>query len=121
MAQWGALLGGGHSDNEEGGGSIIGTFIFSIIASIAASLIQLAISRSREYVADESGARLVGEPRYLANALHKLHQGADQIPMDANPATAHMFIVNPLTGGGVMRLFSTHPPMEERIRRLMNM
>jgi heat shock protein HtpX len=120
MAQWGAILGGGR-DDEEGGGGIIGTFIFSIIASIAATLVQLAISRSREYLADEGGARLVGEPRYLANALYKLHQGVDRFPMHANPATAHMFIVNPLRGGGVMRLFSTHPPMEERIKRLMDM
>lgn len=120
MAQWGALLGGGRSD-EEGGGSIIGTFIFSIIASIAATLVQLAISRSREYLADEGGARLVGNPRYLASALHKLHLGVERAPMHANPATAHMFIVNPLRGDGVMRFFSTHPPMEERIRRLMNM
>lgn len=120
MAQWGALLGGGHSrDDEGGGGSIVGTFIFSIIASVAATLIQLAISRSREYAADEGGAELAGEPRYLASALQKLDQAAEQIPMEANPATAHMFIVNPLRGGGVMGLFSTHPPMEERIRRLM--
>jgi len=120
MAQWGAILGGG-KENEEGGGGILGTFIFSIIASIAATLVQLAISRSREYLADEGGAKLVGEPRYLANALYKLHHGVERFPMQANPATAHMFIVNPLRGDGVMRLFSTHPPMEERIERLRNM
>ncbi len=118
MAQWGALLGGGRSDEEEGGGGMIGTIIFSIIASIAATLVQLAISRSREYLADEAGARLVGEPAFLAGALHKLHHGVERIPMQANPSTAHMFIVNPLRAGGVLRLFSTHPPMEERIRRL---
>jgi heat shock protein HtpX len=118
MAQWGALLGGGRSDEEEGGGGMIGTIIFSIIASIAATLVQLAISRSREYLADEAGARLVGEPAFLAGALHKLHHGLERIPMQANPSTAHMFIVNPLRAGGVLRLFSTHPPMEERIRRL---
>jgi heat shock protein HtpX len=118
MAQWGAILGGGSSDDEDGGGNIITTLIFSIIASIAATLIQLAISRSREYLADESGARLAGEPRHLANALYKLHHGVERFPMQANPATAHMFIMNPLTGGGVMRLFSTHPPIEERIERL---
>jgi heat shock protein HtpX len=117
MAQWGALLGGG-KDEEEGGGSLIGTIAFSIVASVAATLIQLAISRSREYLADEGGAKLVGELRYLAHALHKLHHGVDRLPMAANLSTAHMFIVNPLRGGGVMRLFSTHPPMEERIRRL---
>lgn len=120
MAQWGAILGGGR-DDEEGGGGIFGTIIFSIVASIAATLVQLAISRSREYLADEGGARLVGEPRYLANALHKLHHGVERFPMHANPATAHMFIVNPLRGDGVMQLFSTHPPMEERIKRLMDM
>ena len=120
MAQWGAILGGGKED-EEGGGGILGTFIFSMIASIAATLVQLAISRSREYLADEGGAKLVGEPKYLANALYKLHHGVERFPMQANPATAHMFIVNPLRGDGVMRLFSTHPPMEERIERLRNM
>lgn len=120
MAQWGVLLGGGR-DDEEGGGGIIGTFIFSIIASIAATLVQLAISRSREYLADEGGARIVGEPRYLASALHKLHHAVERFPMHANPATAHRFIVNPLRSDGVMRLFSTHPPMEERIKRLMAM
>ena len=120
MAQWGALLGGGR-DDEEGGGGVIGTFIFSIIASIAAMLVQLAISRSREYLADHGGARIVGEPRHLASALYKLHRGVERFPMHANPATAHMFIVNPLRSGGVMRLFSTHPPMEERIKRLMEM
>jgi heat shock protein HtpX len=117
MAQWGAILGGGSSDDEEGGG-ILGTFVFSIIASLAATLIQLAISRSREYLADQGGAQLAGDPRYLASALYKLHRGVEQIPMQANPATAHMFIMSPLRGGVAMRLFSTHPPMEERIRRL---
>lgn len=119
MAQWGAFLGGGRSDEEGGGvGGLIGTVLFSIVASIAATLVQLAISRSREYLADEGGARLAGNPRYLAGALAKLERGVEQIPMDANPATAHMFIVNPLRGNGVMSLFSTHPPIEERIRRL---
>lgn len=118
MAQWGAILGGGGSDDDDGGGNIVVTIIFSFIASIAATLIQLAISRSREYLADESGARLAGEPRYLASALYKLHHGVEQMPMQANPATAHMFIMSPLTGGGVMRLFSTHPPIEDRIERL---
>jgi heat shock protein HtpX len=118
MAQCGVLLGGGRGDGEEGGGSMIGTVVFSIIASIAATLIQLAVSRSREYLAHEAGARLVGEPSYLARALHKLHRAVERMPMQANPSTAHMFIVNPLRGDGVMRLFSTHPPMEETIRRL---
>ena len=78
----------------------------------------MAISRSREYVADEGGARLAGNPRYLSSALRKLHMASQQIPMDASPATSHMFIVNPLSGGGLLKLFSTHPPMEERIARL---
>ena len=118
MAQWGAILGGGSSEDEDGGGSIITTIVFSIVASTAATLIQLAISRSREYLADESGAELAGEPRSLARALHKLHHGVERTPMQANPATAHMFIVNPLAGGGALRLFSTHPPVEDRIERL---
>ncbi len=101
-----------------GRGGMIGTIIFSIIASIAATLVQLAISRSREVLADGAGARRAGEPAFLAGALHKLHHGVERIPMQANPSTAHMFILNPLRAGGVMRLFSTHPPMEERIRRL---
>ena len=91
----------------------------AIIAPIAAMLIQMAVSRSREYLADESGARICGRPLALANALRKLHSASQIIPMQvARPATAHMFIVNPLTGGSLMRLFSTHPPMEERIARL---
>ena len=84
-------------------------------------LIQMAISRSREYEADRGGATLSGHPLYLASALKKLQMANQQIPMQANAATAHMFIVNPLTGGGLMALFSTHPPMEERVRRLEEM
>jgi heat shock protein HtpX len=122
MARWGAIF-GGTGDDEEGGGAanIFFVFLFSMIASVAAMLIQMAISRSREYLADEGGARLVGDPRPLASALEKLHVGVSRIPMEANPATAHMFIVNPLRGGGVMSLFSTHPPMEKRIQRLLRM
>jgi heat shock protein HtpX len=89
-----------------------------IIAPIAAMLIQMAISRSREYEADAGGARLCGNPLWLASALRKLHAGAQSVPLDASPATAHLFIVNPLTGGGLLALFSTHPPMEERVARL---
>jgi heat shock protein HtpX len=92
-----------------------------IVAPIAAMLIQMAISRSREYAADKGGAKIAGNPRNLANALRKLNSVSQQIPMQAEPATAHMFIVNPLSGGGVAKLFSTHPPMEERIARLENM
>jgi heat shock protein HtpX len=78
----------------------------------------MAISRSREYGADAGGARIAGNPLYLANALKKLHMASQKIPMDANPATSHMFIVSPLSGGGILKLFSTHPPIEERIERL---
>jgi heat shock protein HtpX len=92
-----------------------------IVAPLAAMLVQMAISRSREFGADETGAAISGDPLSLANALRKLERGAERIPMEANPATAHMFIVNPLTGGGLMTLFSTHPPIEERIRRLEGM
>jgi heat shock protein HtpX len=120
MAQWAAIF-GQRSDDEEGGG-VIGTLALAILAPIAAMLIQLAVSRSREYLADEGGARLCGHPRSLANALRKLDQASHQLPMqEARPATAHMFIVNPLTAGGIARLFSTHPPMEERIARLEQM
>jgi heat shock protein HtpX len=122
MAQWGAIFGVGRSDDEEGGGgsNFLVTLIFSIIASIAAILIQMAISRSREYLADEGGAHL-SHPLSLAKALGKLEMAAQRIPMEANPSTAHMFIVNPLRGGGVLSLFSTHPPIEERVARLEEM
>lgn len=118
MAQWAALF--GHRDDEEGSNPAA-ALIMMIIGPIAAMIVQMAISRSREYLADEGGARLVGNPRYLANALRKLHFASQQIPMDANPATSHMFIVNPLSGGGLLRLFSTHPPIEDRIARLESM
>src|SRR6516162_4233168 len=102
MAQWGMILGGfgGRRDDREGGGNVIASLAMIIIAPIAAALIQMAISRSREYEADASGARICGNPIWLANALRKLEMGSQRIPMDANPATAHMFIVNPLHGGG---------------------
>ena len=119
MARWGAILGMGR-DDEEGGG-ILGVLVMSIIAPIAAMLIQMAISRSREYLADETGARLTHNPESLARALEKLSLGTQRIPMDASPATAHMFIVNPLTGRSLMNLFSTHPPIEERVERLRAM
>ena len=121
MLQWGAILGAGRGDNDERGGigGMVGSLAMAIIAPIAAMLIQMAVSRSREYLADESGASICGRPLALAGALRKLHNASQAIPMlDARPATAHMFIVNPLTGGGMMTLFSTHPPMEERIARL---
>jgi len=118
MAQWGLMF-GGRRDNEDRNplGSVIGIFIM-ILAPIAAILIQMAISRSREYKADESGATVCGNPLALASALKKLQTGVRRIPMQANPSTAHMFIVSPLTGGGMLSLFSTHPPIEERIARL---
>jgi heat shock protein HtpX len=124
MLQWGAILGAGRGDNDERGGigGIVGSLAMAIIAPIAAMLIQMAVSRSREYLADESGASICGRPLALAGALRKLHSASQAIPMlDARPATAHMFIVNPLTGGGMMTLFSTHPPIEERIARLESM
>lgn len=123
MAQWGMMLGAGRSNQNEGPG-VLGGLLMIILAPIAASLIQLAISRSREYAADESGAKLCGKPLALANALRKLENVKQQIPMenaDAHPATAHIFIVNPLSGQMLKSLFSTHPPTEERIRRLEEM
>ena len=119
MLQWGAILGAGRSDDEEGAGSLAGSLVMAFIAPLAAMLIQMAVSRSREYLADETGARICGQPLALANALRKLHNASHAIPMqEARPASAHMFIVNPLTGGSLLKLFSTHPPMEERVARL---
>jgi heat shock protein HtpX len=119
IAQFSLLFGGGRSDDEEGGTNPIAMLVSIIVAPIAAMLIQMSISRAREYMADEEGARIAGNPRYLSNALRKLHNAAQQIPMAATPATAHMFIVSPLSGGGsFLSLFSTHPPMEKRIERL---
>ena len=120
MARFGAIFGMGSRDNEEGPG-IIGVLVMSIIAPIAAMLIQMAISRSREYLADETGAHLAHNPESLARALEKLSMGVQRAPMNASPATAHMFIVNPLTGSSLMNLFSTHPPLEERVARLRAM
>jgi heat shock protein HtpX len=121
MLQWGAMFGAGRSNDEDGGGAggLIGSLAMAIIAPIAALLIQMAVSRSREYLADASGAGICGLPLALAGALRKLHNASRAVPMrEIRPATAHMFIVNPLTGGGMLSLFSTHPPMEERIARL---
>lgn len=118
MAQWAAIFGGRSSSDEEGGGGF-GMILMAILAPIAAMVIQMAISRSREYGADQGGAEISGNPQYLAGALRKLELANRQIPMEgASPATAHMFIVNPLSGSGMMSLFSTHPPLEERIKRL---
>jgi heat shock protein HtpX len=119
MAQW-AMIFGGRRDEEEGSNPLV-AIVMMIVGPIAAMLIQMAISRSREFGADEGGARIAGNPRYLASALKKLHTASRAIPMQANPSTAHMFIVSPLTGGGLMKLFSTHPPLEERVARLESM
>lgn len=120
MARWGAIFGGyGGRDDREGGGGIFALLATAILAPIAATLIQLAISRSREFQADASGAELAGSPFGLARALEKLGKATQRIPMDANPATAHLFIVSPFSGAKVWKLFSTHPPLEERIRRLL--
>jgi heat shock protein HtpX len=122
MAQWAAMFGGASRDDDEGGGSnIVGLILMAILAPIAATLIQMAISRSREYLADAGGAKISGKPYGLAGALEKLSRASQAIPMNANPSTAHMFIVNPLTGRSLMNLFSTHPPIEERITRLRSM
>jgi heat shock protein HtpX len=119
MAQWGAMFGGfSRSNDDEGGGGIFGTLVLAIIAPIAALIIQMAISRSREYLADETGAKFAGTPSGLAGALEKLEDASQRVALEANPATAHMFIIKPFTGGGIMNLFSTHPPIEERIKRL---
>jgi heat shock protein HtpX len=120
IAQWGMIFGTRSDDHREGGHPIVALAMI-IIAPLAAMVVQMAISRSREYGADATGAGISGDPLSLANALRKLQLGVQRIPMEANPATAHMFIVNPLTGGGLMTLFSTHPAMEERIRRLEQM
>jgi heat shock protein HtpX len=121
MARWAALFGGFSRDERDNGGGVIGLLATVILAPLAAMLIQFAISRSREFQADASAAQLLhtGEP--LARALEKLHMAAERLPMDASPQTAHMFIVNPLSGRSLASLFSTHPPAEERIRRLRGM
>lgn len=117
IARFSALFGGRGGDSNRGGGAI-GLIAMSIMAPFAAMIIQMAISRSREYLADSTGARFAGSPEGLANALEKLGQYSKRIPLNANPSTAHMFIVNPLSGRSMMSLFSTHPPLAERIARL---
>jgi heat shock protein HtpX len=120
MAQW-AMIFGGRRDSDDEGSPIV-AIVMMIVAPIAAMLVQMAISRTREYDADKGGAEIAGSPSGLATALLKLEKGSQIIPMtDAKPATAHMFIVNPLTGGGLMNLFSTHPPIAERVKRLNDM
>ena len=119
MAKWAAIFGVGGDDDE--GGGIFGLILMAILAPIAAMLIQMAISRSREYLADEGGARISGKPYGLAGALEKLSNASKTIPMQANPSTAHMFIVNPLTAKSFANLFSTHPPIEKRVEKLRSM
>jgi len=122
MVRWAAMFGGfSRSDDDDQGGGLAGMIVLAIIAPIAAMLIQLAISRSREYLADATGASLAGTPMGLTNALEKLESASQRIPLDSNPATAHLFIVNPLAGRSFINLFSTHPPIEERIKRLRGM
>lgn len=119
-----SLFSGSSRDQEgqEAGGSAAGGLLFALVAPVAASLVHLGISRSREYLADEAGAWISGDPEALASALEKLARGARQVPAEGEPATASLFIVNPLAGlGGLAGLFSTHPPMEERVRRLRAM
>jgi heat shock protein HtpX len=118
MARWSAIFGGVSRDDDEGGG-VFGLLFMMFLAPLAAVLIQMAISRTREYQADATAAEMTGSPYGLAHALEKLGKATKQIPMEANPSTAHMFIVNPLSGRSMMKLFSTHPPLEERIRRLL--
>ena len=120
MAQWAAFMGGGRRDDDEGS-SPITMIAMAVIAPLAAMLVQLAVSRAREFQADASGARLEGRASPLVSALAKLDAASQQIPMNANPSTAHLFIVNPLSGAALMRLFSTHPPTAERIARLRAM
>ena len=121
MARWGALFGGygGGDERNRGGGNIATLLLTAILAPIAAMVVQMAISRSREFAADATGAQIAGQPYGLAKALEKLDAYSKRLPMQATQATAHMFIVAPFSGSAFMKLFSTHPPIEERIRRLL--
>jgi heat shock protein HtpX len=120
VIQWGAIL-GLNRDEEDGLGSMVGAIALAIVAPIAAMLIQMAVSRSREYMADAAGARMAGNSEGLANALLKLERGARAVPMQVNPAASHLFIVNPLSGGAVVNLFSTHPPIADRVQKLRSL
>jgi heat shock protein HtpX len=121
MAQWAAIFGGMRRDDREEGGGVLGFLLMIVVAPLAAMLIQLAISRAREYQADATGAQLSHAPQSLASALEKISTVSGRIPLPAGPATAHLWIVNPLRGNWLANLFSTHPPIEERIRRLRTM
>lgn len=121
MAQWAMIFGGGGGNDDEGRGNLVAMLVMMIVAPLAAAIIQMAISRSREYLADGTGAKICGHPVSLANALQRLEEYNQRLPMKVNPATAQMYIVNPLAGGTMASLFSTHPPIQERIRRLRAM
>jgi heat shock protein HtpX len=121
MAQWAAIFGGGRSSDDDSGGGIIGLIAMAIFAPLAAAVIQMTISRSREYMADASGAGITKNPYGLASALEKLTKASQIIPLNAKPSTAHLFIVNPLSGKSLMNLFSTHPPLADRVARLRSM
>lgn len=120
IGQWALIFGGLSGDDEEGGG-LFGSLLLIIVAPIAATLIQLGISRAREFQADAGGARILGDPLPLASALEKLEWAAGRVPMHASPAAASLYIVNPLRGGSVLKLFSTHPPTGDRVARLRAM
>ena len=120
FAQFAAIFGGGERDREGGGGGL-GLIVMAILAPIGAMLVQMAVSRSREYQADASGARFCGRPESLARALEKIAEASKRVPLEASAATAHMFILSPLSGRGMMSLFSTHPPVEKRVERLRAM
>ncbi|MEK7338607.1 MAG: zinc metalloprotease HtpX [candidate division NC10 bacterium] len=119
MARWAAFFGGGRDDEDRGG--VLGLVVMAVLAPFAALLIQMAISRAREYLADATAAQVTKKPGALASALERLQQASQRLPLQANPATAHLFIVNPLSGRSLLGLFSTHPPVEERVARLRAM
>jgi len=117
LARWALIFGGGRDDDN----NPFGVFLMAILAPLAAVIIQMAVSRSREYQADQTGARIAGNPDSLASALQKLNIASKSIPMTSTPATSHMFIVKPFSGRNIVNLFSTHPPVEKRIERLRQM
>ena len=124
MAQWSMFFGGfggGDRDRREGAGGMVGLLATVILAPLAATMIQMAMSRQREYGADQAAARDFGRPLELASALETLDEAVHRRPMQVNPSMAHLFIVNPLSGGNILHLFSTHPPVAERVRRLREM
>jgi heat shock protein HtpX len=124
LGQFGMIFGGGHRDNNNNGMGIIGTLAMMILAPIAAMLVQMAISRTREYAADRMGAQIAGEPMWLVTGLQRIENAAHHVPNETaehNPATAHMFIINPLSGQRMDSLFSTHPATENRVAALMQL